>query len=267
MKRIYIPILLALAACTGQPPKDTATPTADTTQKPKATAPASPPAATNNNETNWMGQLNGKVPVFLHYSEQNNDIIAGEITYLNTKDKLPIRVFGSKDQDGNLRLLEFESSGNISGIITGKPDGKVFKGEWFSPKTRKVLTLALQAKDTVVASLHMEADMNKVAGRYYYAYGEEGPEGSVEIAKAGNGKISFSVSAVTGAPARNIADVEEDTVALSGSNFTYVVPESDNCGFKVQFYKDCIKIDYTNGYCDGQFGHNATVEGIFIKVK
>jgi len=39
--------------------------------------------------------------------------------------------------------LEFEKSRNITGIITGLPTEKLFTGSWFSPKTRKELSLNL----------------------------------------------------------------------------------------------------------------------------
>ena len=109
--------------------------------------------------------------------------------------------------------------------------------------------------------------MNKEAifGRYHYQYTEEGYIGDLEISRIGNDKAAFSLFSVTGAPARNIADVPTDTIPFKGNSFVYTIPESDSCSFKVSFYKGFAVVVYTNGYCSGQFGMNATVDGIFIK--
>ena len=42
---------------------------------------------------------------------------------------------------------------------------------------------------------------------------------------------------------------------------------SKDCEFEVTIYKDFIFINYTKEYFTSQFGQNATVEGIFLKVK
>lgn len=76
--------------------------------------------------------------------------------------------------------------------------------------------------------------------------------------------IFFSV---TSEPARNIAEIETDTIKLTKTEFIYKVGETEDCEFKVKFYKDFCFINYTKGYCIGQFGHNATIEGIYFKTK
>jgi hypothetical protein len=79
----------------------------------------------NKNEIYWTGTLNGKTPIFLHFKPDSN-LIIGEITYLNTKDKQPITLLGTIEHDKSYRLLEFEKSGNITGIITGLPSDDTF---------------------------------------------------------------------------------------------------------------------------------------------
>ncbi len=133
-------------------------------------------ASVNNQvgkEISWKGFLNGKTPVFIHYQLDGN-IIVGEITYLNTKNKLPITLLGTIDSDNNYRILEFEKSGNITGVITGKPAEDVFKGSWFSPKTRKELALNLVKKDTALVSKKIETKLEDLYGHYHYQYSEEG---------------------------------------------------------------------------------------------
>lgn len=217
-------------------------------------------------EISWKGFLNGKTPVFIHY-QIDGDVIVGEITYLNTKSKLPITLLGTIDTDHNYRILEFEKSGNITGVITGKPTDGAFKGSWFSPKTRKELTLNLVRKDTAIVSKKIETKVNDLFGRYHYQYSEAGYQGDLEIKKLPNSKAVFGITSVTGEPARNLAQIDDDTIDLKTTGFTYKLTDTEECEFKVKFYKGFAVVQYTQGVCSGQFGMNATVEGIYLKTK
>jgi len=222
---------------------------------------------TNNNEICWTGTLNGKTPVFIHYQLDNN-LIIGEITYLNTKDKLPIRLLGTIEDDKSYRLLEFDNTGNITGIIKGKPTQKSFNGLWVSPKTKKELAMTLSKKDTLIVSPNIKPDKTRIFGNYHYQYGEYGYVGDFDINKVGNNSIAFDIGSVTSIE-RGIhtAEVEKDTITMTGNSFVYKIPDTDSCEFKVTFYKDFVYINYTKGYCESQFGLNATIDGIFIKTK
>ncbi len=214
----------------------------------------------------WSGLVNNKTPVVLHYSIHNKTI-AGAIIYLNTKTKTPIKILGSVESDSSYRLLEFEQDGNITGIITGKPGGQFFKGSWFSPKNRKEFPLELTKKDSVIESKELPQVSDDIFGSYHYQYGEDGPHGQFELNKINDKQMAFSIFSVTSAPGRNMADVPLDTIPFSGNSFVYKIPGSDSCEFKVIIYKNFLKVDYTKGPCTGQFGWNATIDGIFLKEK
>jgi len=214
----------------------------------------------------WTGTINDKTPVFVHY-QIVDDLIFGEIVYLNTKSKIPIRIIGTIEEDKSYRILEFEKNGNISGIITGSPGTKEFNGEWFSPKTRKELNLKLIQSDSVISTIPLEADIAEIYGDYHYQYSEAGSQGDFSITKAKNEQSSFSIFSVTGEPARNIASVESDAIKLQKTEFIYTLPETENCEIKVKFYKGFVHVNYTKGYCEGEFGHNATIDGIFLKTR
>ncbi|MFT3680374.1 MAG: hypothetical protein QM791_08860 [Ferruginibacter sp.] len=262
MKNIFFVFILFLFSCNNNESKPTETvkePIPDTVKTEEAIpAPA--------HQISWAGTINKKVPVFLTYNI-NESIITGQITYLNTKDKKPIKLIGTIEDDRSFRLLEFESTGNITGIITGKPGVDSFNGAWFSPKTRKELEFAAVKKDTTVAVENTAADLADIAGNYHYQYSEEGSMGDLDIKQLSNGRAVFAVSSVTSAPARNLADVPGDTIDIKSNSFIYKIPGTDSCEFKVKFYKSFAYINYTRGFCDGQFGHNATIDGIFLKVK
>ena len=214
----------------------------------------------------WTGTLNHNTPVFIHYQLDSN-LIIGEITYLDTKDKLPIKLLGTIEDDKSYRLLEFEKSGNITGIITGLPTNKIFNGSWFSPKTRKVLVLNLVNKDTVIASSSANSKLQNIFGHYHYQYSEAGYQGDFEITKLQDSKATFGITSVTGKPGRNVAQIDDDTISLNTTRFVYKMPDTDNCGFEVKFYKGFVYIKYTKAFCDGQFGMNATIDGIFLKTR
>lgn len=258
MKRIILPCLLILSACSGISEDKPVTLKTSKTTPEKRTAP--------QKQFHWTGTINNKIPVFLNYAVLEN-VIAGEITYLNTKDKKPIKILGSIEEDKTYRLLEFEPSGNITGVLTGKPTAQSFTGNWSSPKTRKELSLNLQHKDTTIKPITIIPAGNDIAGNYRYQYSEKGYQGGVDIKKVSEKKIAFSISSVTSAPARNIAEVEKDTVELKGNSLIYTIPGSNNCEFKMTFYKGFLAVRYTKGYCTGQFGNNATIDGLFLKVK
>ena len=214
----------------------------------------------------WTGTLNNKTPIIITY-QVNDSIVTGHIVYQNTKDKKPITLIGTVESDQSLRLLEFEANGNITGIITGTPAEKVFNGTWFSPKSRKELTLKAVKKDTVLPVKDIETTLPQVFGQYHYQYSEAGYQGDFDIKKLPGAKAAFGISSVTGAPARNIAQVDDDTITLNKTQFSYKLADTEDCGFIVKFYKGFAYVKYTKEFCDGQFGHNATIEGIFLKLR
>jgi len=220
--------------------------------------------AQNQTEFNWVGTLNNKIPINLKYSI-SGEIIIGEITYLNTKSKIPIKIIGTVEEDNSYRILEFESNGNISGIITGKPNEKELNGNWFSPKSRKSLNLKLSNLTKKQITISQNVIISKA--NYHYAYSEKGSQGDFEIKKLKNNEYKFSIISLTGEPSRNIADIDDTEISFTGNSFKYKLPEEKDCEFQVTFYSDFLVIKYTKGDFEGQFGHNATIEGIYLKTK
>jgi hypothetical protein len=217
--------------------------------------------------TCWKGKLGGKIPVFVHY-QLEGDLVVGEITYLKTKKKTPIRLIGEVHNGSFYRLLEYDPKGTITGIIEGNVIKGAFTGKWIAPSTQKELALNLQSSDSLIVKRNFKARPDQLFGTYAYAYGEEGYSGQLEISEAENGEADFYLISLTSLNmGPNIAEIERDRVKLEGDHFTYTIPYSESCEVRVDFYKDFARVQYLNGDCPGQFGHNATVEGIFVKVK
>jgi len=215
----------------------------------------------------WTGTLNAKTVIFIHYQLDSN-LIIGEITYLNTKDKLPIALLGTIEDDKSYRLLEFDKTGNITGVIEGKPTEKNFNGLWVSPKTKKELAMMLSVKDTLLSSPGIKPGESEIFGNYHYQYGENGYNGDFDINKVEDSKIDFHILSLTNIErGPNIAEVEKDTITMTGNSFIYKIPASDNCEFKATFYKSFVYVNYTKGYCESQFGLNAEIDGIYFKIE
>lgn len=221
----------------------------------------------NKREVCWIGTLNDTIPVFIHYQADGN-VIVGEITYLKTNDKLPVRLLGNIEEDKRYRLLEFDKTGNITGVIEGKQSERAFYGSWVSPRTKRELQMRLLLRDTLITSPSIKPEPSQIFGNYHYQYGEKGYNGDFELSKAGDGKAAFHILSLTNVErGPNVAEVEKDTITLVGDGFVYRIPDSDNCEFKVSFFKDFVYINYTKGYCQNQFGLNATITGIYLKTK
>lgn len=215
----------------------------------------------------WMGALNNKTPIFIQYQLVNN-LVIGEITYMNTRDKQPIKLIGTVEENKIYRLFEFDETGNITGIIEGTPTQKIFNGSWFSPSTKKELEMNLLPKDTLIYSASIMPEPNLVFGDYHYQYGKNGYNGHFKFNDAGGGKAAFNIVSLTNIErGPNIAEVEQDTIDLSDNYFVYTIPDSDDCEFKVTFYKSFAYINYTRGDCENEFGLNATIEGIYLKTQ
>ena len=143
----------------------------------------------------------------------------------------------------------------------------LFNGSWFSPKTNKELALNLVKKDTVIKSKTTDTELQNIFGHYHYQYSDRGYNGDIKIIQLPNSQAIFGITSVTGEPSRNVAQIDDDTISLKTTRFIYKLPEADNCEFEVKFYSGFAFIKYTKGFCDGQFGMNATVDGIFLKTE
>ncbi len=222
--------------------------------------------ANAQNDICWSGKLNGKTPVFIHYSKQD-EVVIGEIVYLNTKKKTPIQIIGSISKQNNIRLLEFEKNGNVSGIIDALVTKDNLKGDWFSPKSRKTLTFDATKKDTILKPKNYTPLKKDILGSYFYQYSNKGSQGNFQLNYKNNTNYTFSFQNVTSDPARNIADLDGILKKEKENIFTFnQKDEYTKCDIKLFFYKDFLYVKYTNGECEG-FGHNATINGFYRKIK
>ena len=227
----------------------------------------------------WEGKLGGKIPVFIHYTIKDS-ILSGQVTYLNTKARKPIRIIGEIQANNYYRILEFDKNALITGIWTLKIKGNSCTGTWFAPPksgwydpdNNKEFTVKATPSDSLIPEWNLSPNPNKLFGRYEYNYTKEnGNVGHFTLNKLTDNRADFEILGISSAPGFNIASIEETDVDFEGgkdTQFLFKLSDSKDCDFKVIFYNDFATVRYTNGYCQtGYFGHNATVEGLFLKMK
>ena len=214
----------------------------------------------------WTGNINSNIPVFI-WAILKDSLIHGEVIYSKTKNPAPIKLLGSINKDGEIKVCEYQKDGKITGVFVFEKLNTTSEGIWVSTKNDKEYKFQLNALDTLLRNIDTSFQSSNLTGIYLYAYGDKGYQGEITVTEIQKGKIAFSISAVTRAPGRNIAQVETDTVLVSNNEFIYKIPDSDSCIFKVKFFKDFVFIDYVKDYgdCGGVFGMNAGVDGIFYR--
>lgn len=264
IKYCFLLVLFAVISCQDNT-------ISEETQKPEMNIPVESGNKVKNEIINnvpyyWAGTINKTIPVFLHFTFVDS-IFIGELTYLNTKRKVPLFIIGSIEDDSSYRLLEFENSGNISGVISLNHSDNSLDGAWYSTKNDLDFEIALSKKDTVLPPKNIDVGRSDIYGTYAYSYGEKGSQGTFEINKTAQGDAEISAFSVTRDPSRNIAELEKDTLAILGNSFTYKQPSSDSCSYKIQLYKKFLVVKYLSGPgdCFSQYGVNADITGIYLR--
>lgn len=222
----------------------------------------------------WQGSIENIVPVFLYYQKVDS-LIVGKVIQLKSKANQPFSVISNfRSSDGSFILNEYDKTGNITGVWTLTQKGDSLVGIWDKPFSVQKYDVHLTKKDTLILAEPIVADPSKITGDYFYQYGEKGPQGEWKVKRVGRDSLAINAWSVTHAPARNIAEIE-DTVALTGTHFIYKINMEESwmdkpCKIimKGQFYKNFLRVTYINeNPCAFYFGHNATLEGIFYKIK
>jgi hypothetical protein len=215
----------------------------------------------------FSGLIDQKIPVELNVSVSKN-VVLGNIRYVKTKEKKPIKIIGTLNSGNHYHLEEFEKDGNISGIIDGVLKNGKLEGDWSSTKSDAVypMTLDVQTNVNPKPEIFSPVPSDHFEGTYSYQYGENGYQGSITIKKIKGQMYSYDIGSVTRAPGRNIADASGE-VMIKNNQFTIEINKS--CSFLATFYNGFISITSvpSEQSRDCEFGLNATLEGTFLKVK
>ncbi|MEH3112745.1 hypothetical protein [Pedobacter terrae] len=213
------------------------------------------------------GFINKKIPVELNISTYNQ-LILGNIRYLNTTSKQPIKIIGHMKDQNQYSLHEFERDGNISGIIDATLKKNKLEGRWYATKsdTSYAITLTFKTNQNLKPEIFSPLKPDQLAGEYAYQYGEKGYQGNITIKKVSGNTYSYDIGSVTHDPGRNIADASGKVVL---KNNQLIIQVNKSCKFKIKFYNGFLVISKEGSYelNDCEFGFNATLEGTYLKIK
>lgn len=210
----------------------------------------------------WQGNIDGKYPVLMWYRLRDG-VLSGYMFYTDNKVRDSLHVIGTYT-DTSARMLEMMPDGNVTGIWDLDVHISSAEGFWFSPKTRKQWSASLMHIDTAVV-IPMLDSVGDISGDYRYQYSEDGPHGYMRV-DAAKGKVSVQFQNVTGAPARNMAMLGPFDAILKGNTVAYS-SEYGDCDVSIRFFNGFAIVNYVNDKGDCGFGHNATIDGIYLKEK
>lgn len=215
----------------------------------------------------FTGFINKKIPVELDITISKN-MVLGNIRYLNTKAKTPIKIIGELSDKNQYSLREFEKDGNISGVINATLKNDKLEGDWSATKSDTSYSAIFTAKSNSASKPEVFSPISsgQQAGEYFYQYGEKGYQGSITIKKLSGNTYSYDVGSVTHDPGRNMADASGKAVLKNNQLIIFV---NNSCKFIVKFYNGFLTItEGSQGQLnDCEFGFNATLEGTYLKVK
>ncbi len=223
----------------------------------------------------WKGKLGDKIPVLLRYHiydeinyGQYGHLVVGRIAYQNTKEKTALPLLGFVSDGGYFRLGEYQKDGNISGVIYGREKNQNFEGEWSKPNTEISYNVNLTRQEQPLPAIEIKANPDSVFGSYAYRYGKRGYQGQLKLTQINPGQSTLYMFSVTNAPARNMADlVDNDTIAVTKTDFIHPVAYADDCAVHIRFFKHFVMVYYPKASpCQNAFGARATYEGFYYKV-
>ena len=274
MKKIYLFILASSLLFSCQNSTDSGAKVIDetTAEEVKAEPVIVEPIVSSDDDEytyyEFKGSLEGDIPLEIHLNVFGK-LIQGELFY--KKVGTPIRVMGEVGENNYWHISEYAADGNITGILSGN-----FKEQkdltWVSPmngKDRKMkLTIGEESKKTAANRIFKT---DKIIGQYTYRYGKEGPIGNLVVKEAKGDSVYLDLICLTGAPGRNMATLEEATLAVKDDKISVSFggpgEEYRNCAFDIKFYKDFVWIHYVDDRMECEFGYNASVVGIFNRVE
>lgn len=217
-----------------------------------------------SNSGKYEGVLDNKIQISVWFAEKGN-VAKGEIIYKSSG--IPIILIGNI-LNNFYYLSEFDKTGNVTGVLSFQASGDSLLGEWYSPANGKRLNLKLKKVIPIAVDDDFFAVGKTKDGMYKYQYGEEGAVGKIELKKSQPGTMLMNVSNLTAAPARNMAILKDAKLEINEDYGIYKnKSEFEDCEFMIRFYKDFIYVNYPDDKHECGFGHNAGVEGVYLKVK
>lgn len=211
------------------------------------------------NQEVYEGTINDKTAIVLTLT-RNGESVFGNVAYKDTN--APITILGSMSAK-SARFQEVKNDGSITGIYSLEPTTDGWQGTWTAP-TRDAENQKVVLKLTSQTKVPAEP-LPDLTGTYQYSYGEEAGSGEIKVVQISPDRIEFAVSAVTGGPAYNVAQLQKMALELKGNQALYENKEFGKCRLRFVFVPNGIVVDYVDEAYECGFGNAATAAGSYIR--
>ena len=148
----------------------------------------------------FQATLNGKIPVRVAFEVDAEKTAAGEIYYPKAKNPAPILIVGYKMPDGDYYLREFNSKGEVTGIVHVERKAGKFSGYWTNPRTEEGLrftNLRTIAFPKACGGKLLPEDPAHIGREYRYSFYHTGMKemmgGTATFKGAGKNRIHFDI--------------------------------------------------------------------------
>jgi hypothetical protein len=220
----------------------------------------------------YTGTIGGKIEAKVTMRRLYG-VARGTITY--KKSGKPITLIGRMEEDsegsGTFFMREFQPDGLVTGVLSGSLKDGSLTGNWYGTGDGKELSLNLADTGEEPDGSEWPYDVKgSVAGKYGYHYpgdkeGNPGAEGVLTVKQNGD-KITYTFDCVTGGPGYNMAMMEDTEGTLEGNEVRFSSTEYGDCAFVIRFFDGFAVVEHEDGKYECGFGHNASVEGEFVKL-
>ena len=206
----------------------------------------------------FEGKISEKFDIIMKLTAENG-IVNGTYYYKKVGENIQLK--GELQNNGELVLNEYDSSGNQTGIFKGKiTENSKIEGNWSKPNGEKEMAFKLLESNTSYSSeqnsIKDKLNFENISGTYYSPFNDdENYNGETEIVVLENQKFKFEITVAksTGCTGQieGIGTLDKNGVGTFSNN------DCEKLTFN--FYEKKVKITETN--CDGMHGMNCYFEG------
>jgi hypothetical protein len=213
----------------------------------------------------WRGLMDERIPVEMVF-QKFDDLLYGRLYYTRSKNTDGIAIIGTLSDHNYIDIKEFSNEGNITGLIYGRVYQENLEAQWSSPETEKLRELKLVRVDTIHPDFDITVNPNQIEGRYSYQFGPFGYIGDMDILDVTDESVKLKIVSITSeATGRNIAEVEGFFELQNNKQIYLYEFNNPECNINILLYKDFARVEERD--CLGEFGKNASLHGIYYKVK
>lgn len=207
----------------------------------------------------YEGTIDGKISIIFTITRDGGSAF-GKVVY--KAEGTSVNILGAVS-DKSARFQEVMSDGNVTGIYSLEPTADGWQGVWTVPvrdtKEQKVVLKRTSQIEVPVKSL------SDLTGTYHYSYGKEAGAGEIKVVRTSPDRIEIAVSAVTGGPAYNMAQINKTELKLEGNQALYENKEFGNCQLRFVFVPNGIVVNYVDEAYECGFGNAASAAGSYVR--